>query len=186
MFFKPKYCCNCGEKVERKQWKPWTSPRFCDVCEADYKLSDWLPRAIVLAGVLAGIFGLGTYLQKPEKPLNLVKNAEAANLSGKSVVDTNASADAVLHGSKSGTVSQNNSNISNASDDSGPASEPETRTRIPEQANPSESGDESVHFCGARTKKGKPCTRLVKGGGRCWQHKGMPVLPPIAKKEVGK
>lgn len=26
--------------------------------------------------------------------------------------------------------------------------------------------------CGARTKKGTRCKRLVRGGGRCWQHGG--------------
>lgn len=28
-----------------------------------------------------------------------------------------------------------------------------------------------VGTCGARTQKGTPCKRRVKGGGRCWQHK---------------
>jgi hypothetical protein len=27
-------------------------------------------------------------------------------------------------------------------------------------------------ICGARTKSGRPCQRRVKGGGRCWQHRG--------------
>lgn len=29
-----------------------------------------------------------------------------------------------------------------------------------------------VYICGARTKKGKPCSRRVHGPVRCWQHKG--------------
>ncbi|HEU4509799.1 MAG TPA: hypothetical protein VFR78_16300 [Pyrinomonadaceae bacterium] len=32
--------------------------------------------------------------------------------------------------------------------------------------------EEKVYTCGARTKKGKPCSRRVKQPGRCWQHKG--------------
>ena len=32
--------------------------------------------------------------------------------------------------------------------------------------------EEKVYTCGARTKKGKPCSRRVKEPGRCWQHKG--------------
>jgi hypothetical protein len=39
--------------------------------------------------------------------------------------------------------------------------------------------DEVVYICGARTKKGTPCQRRVRGPGRCWQHRGRPaVLPP--------
>jgi hypothetical protein len=38
---------------------------------------------------------------------------------------------------------------------------------------------EVVYICGARTKKGTPCQRRVRGPFRCWQHRGMPaVLPP--------
>lgn len=39
--------------------------------------------------------------------------------------------------------------------------------------------EEDVYLCGARTKKGTPCSRRVHGPVRCWQHKGMPaMLPP--------
>ena len=33
-----------------------------------------------------------------------------------------------------------------------------------------------VYICGARTKKGTPCSRRVHGPVRCWQHKGMPAI----------
>lgn len=37
---------------------------------------------------------------------------------------------------------------------------------------------EQVYTCGARTKKGTPCSRRVHGPVRCWQHKGAkPMLP---------
>jgi hypothetical protein len=36
--------------------------------------------------------------------------------------------------------------------------------------------EEVVYICGARTKKGKPCSRRVHGPVRCWQHKGMPAM----------
>ncbi|HSK62741.1 MAG TPA: hypothetical protein VK893_02835 [Pyrinomonadaceae bacterium] len=32
---------------------------------------------------------------------------------------------------------------------------------------------EKVYTCGARTKKGTPCSRRVSGPVRCWQHKGL-------------
>ena len=38
-----------------------------------------------------------------------------------------------------------------------------------------------VYLCGARTKKGTPCSRRVHGPVRCWQHKGMPAMLPQEK-----
>jgi len=40
---------------------------------------------------------------------------------------------------------------------------------------------EVVYVCGARTKKGTPCQRRVRGPGRCWQHRGMPAILPPSK-----
>ncbi len=38
--------------------------------------------------------------------------------------------------------------------------------------------EDQVYTCGARTKKGTPCSRRVHGPVRCWQHKGLkPMLP---------
>ncbi|HEX7315442.1 MAG TPA: TraR/DksA C4-type zinc finger protein [Pyrinomonadaceae bacterium] len=41
--------------------------------------------------------------------------------------------------------------------------------------------EESVYVCGARTKKGTPCQRRVRGPGRCWQHRGKPAMLPPSK-----
>jgi hypothetical protein len=40
---------------------------------------------------------------------------------------------------------------------------------------------DDVYICGARTKKGTPCSRRVHGPVRCWQHKGMPAMLPLDK-----
>lgn len=40
---------------------------------------------------------------------------------------------------------------------------------------------EAVYICGARTKKGTPCSRRVHGPVRCWQHKGAPAMLPLEK-----
>ena len=37
---------------------------------------------------------------------------------------------------------------------------------------------EEIYTCGARTKKGKPCSRRVHGPVRCWQHLGLPSMLP--------
>ncbi len=41
-----------------------------------------------------------------------------------------------------------------------------------------------VYICGARTKKGTPCSRRVHGPVRCWQHKGMPAMLPQEKLRI--
>jgi hypothetical protein len=44
--------------------------------------------------------------------------------------------------------------------------------------------EEAVYICGARTKKGTPCSRRVRGPVRCWQHKGMPAMLPQEKLRI--
>lgn len=43
---------------------------------------------------------------------------------------------------------------------------------------------DDVYICGARTKKGTPCSRRVHGPVRCWQHKGVPAMLPVEKLRV--
>jgi hypothetical protein len=40
---------------------------------------------------------------------------------------------------------------------------------------------EEAYICGARTKKGTPCSRRVRGPVRCWQHKGAQAMLPLEK-----
>ncbi|HEV8188769.1 MAG TPA: hypothetical protein VGP83_13530 [Pyrinomonadaceae bacterium] len=40
---------------------------------------------------------------------------------------------------------------------------------------------EQTYQCGARTKKGTPCSRRVHGPVRCWQHKGAKAILPLEK-----
>ena len=48
-------------------------------------------------------------------------------------------------------------------------------------ASSSESLSDEVYICGAKTKKGTPCSRRVHGPTRCWQHKGLPAMLPNEK-----
>jgi hypothetical protein len=41
--------------------------------------------------------------------------------------------------------------------------------------------EEKTYICGARTKKGTPCSRRVHGPVRCWQHKGAQAMLPLEK-----
>ena len=49
---------------------------------------------------------------------------------------------------------------------------------------PSAIIEDDTYQCGARTKKGTPCSRRVHGPVRCWQHKGMPAMLPIDKLRI--
>ncbi len=50
-----------------------------------------------------------------------------------------------------------------------------------QDAEKTEVVSEEVYICGARTKKGTPCSRRVPEPNRCWQHKGMPAMLPHEK-----
>lgn len=49
---------------------------------------------------------------------------------------------------------------------------------------PATTAVDDVYICGARTKKGTPCSRRVHGPVRCWQHKGLPAMLPVEKLRV--
>jgi len=59
------------------------------------------------------------------------------------------------------------------------------RTATSPAPNPSDSQSpvaiEQLYTCGARTKKGTPCSRRVHGPVRCWQHKGAAAMLPQEK-----
>jgi hypothetical protein len=50
-----------------------------------------------------------------------------------------------------------------------------------ETTQPATTIEEKTYICGARTKKGTPCSRRVHGPVRCWQHKGAQAMLPIEK-----
>ena len=169
MLYKPKYCCHCGEEIERIEWFPWTSRRFCQPCATENKLYDWLPVGLVVFGILLSIFGLGTYLKSGEKKLPVALKQKTTDISKSSQNPANQK-----------IVSQVNANAQpllqppSANNQTKPLSQiPKTQTIRTENA-----PKEIAYFCGAQTKKGTPCSRRVKNGGRCWQHREQPAMPP--------
>ena len=169
MLYKPKYCCHCGEQIERIEWFPWKSGRFCDVCADENKIYDWLPRGLVVLGVVLSIFGLGAYLSggKREAPVAIKQNRAI---------------------SKPSENPANQKIVSQVTTDVQPRlqqpavnnqAKPVLQQPKTEPVQAENARKETAYFCGALTKKGMPCSRKVKGGGRCWQHAGQPaVLPP--------
>jgi hypothetical protein len=174
MPYKPKFCCQCGEKIERVEWKLLTSRRFCEFCATEYGVYDKIPLILVSVSVLFGLYGIGSYWRAPEKALNVAPNQLVAS---------------APVSSKSETRANQALQISSNTSVQAPA---QTKTEIvPAQPNVKiERADvpaqETVYICGAMTKKGSPCSRRVKNGGRCWQHEGKEAMLPPEKLIVRK
>lgn len=177
MFYKPNYCCSCGDKIERIEWRLWTNRRFCQLCETEHQLDDWLKRIVPVMFLICGLFGIGSYFKQSARPVDLTE-------SGKTVVLPKAGR---IESVKPPTAKEENAKSIQTKDEKS-ARQAETKTQTEslkqdvsagEETRPAEnvkrpqkSAKEAVYFCGAETKKGTPCSRRVKGGGRCWQHIG--------------
>ena len=164
MLFRPTFCANCGERIERAEWRLWTSRRFCPVCESEFKGQDLIPRVVVIFGVVAGIFGFSTYMRSgsaPElraarQPQRFVEAPQAVNK-----VEAPAARTEPAEPVKP---------AANTIQTSPPPATQQTYIK------PAVVQAEQVYYCGAETKKGTPCSRRVKGNTRCYQHAGMPAM----------
>jgi len=176
MFYTPRFCCNCGEKIERSSFSFADSGRFCDVCKYDFVLKERLPQLFIVLMALVGIFGAGSYWRSGDKSVNIATRQFSSNSStaGKktdnqtSPVSSNASAPPVAP-------------ANNAPAETPPARPAAAKMPVKPPASKPAGADETVYYCGAPTRKGTPCSRRVKGGGRCWQHTGQTALLPPEK-----
>lgn len=151
MFYRPQFCCHCGEKIIRAKWTPLTSRRFCDFCEIEQKQHDLIPRAAMCIAILVGAAGVTAYLAggRPEParhPEEVQSRASSRTLT-----------EPVAPKSSSASTPANVAPIN-----------------IEQRGREKNSSTETVYYCRALTKKGTPCTRRVKTKGRCWQHTGQP------------
>jgi len=176
MRYQPNFCNNCGEKIERANRSFTDSSRFCDVCKHDFVLQRALPTAFIGLMAIVGIFGVGSYWRSGEKPLNASTRQFTATTSNSGKNPAN-NASQVSSNSSVQQLTQANNAQTNA-----PKSENlTTKPPAKQTAAAPLPADETVYFCGAPTKKGTPCSRRVKGGGRCWQHKGQTAMLPPEK-----
>lgn len=166
MLHRPNFCCSCGEKIDRIEWHVWTSRRFCELCQTDYQLDDWLPRILGGFCILLGVFGFGSWLSAGRQQAELIRSPAALALKRARSIELKP--------------------VHRPSVEPAPKSI-ETPLTVRPEPPPSNASvtpasiDEATYICGARTRKGTACTRRVKGGGRCWQHKGMDAMLPDEK-----
>ncbi|MGI8495273.1 MAG: hypothetical protein ACR2L1_08180 [Pyrinomonadaceae bacterium] len=174
MSYKPKFCCECGEPIQRIKWTPLTSRRFCELCETDYKFEEMIPKAVLASVILLSIISIGFFMRKAEKPLNLASvNSSNANINS---VNAQTSTNSNI---KTFAKIQESNSAAPATTTIQPIISPKTNLKPQKAEFEPASAQEVIYFCGAETKKGTFCTHRVKGGGRCWQHVGKPaMLPP--------
>lgn len=173
MLYKPNFCAECGEKIDRSSWSWLASRRFCDACARIFENPNRIKKAVAAAaifigGILAGQIGLTT------KQAVVVTSARTQALAAntQSTVSTTNTQNQSLAAS---SVSQN----INAS--SPPPNITKTNANLSSlsAASSVQTQEEAKSYCGARTQKGTPCTHRVSSGQRCWQHAGKPaILPP--------
>ena len=163
MFYRPKFCCNCGEKIERANWTILSSRRFCEFCETENKAFDYAVRAIVGVAMLVGLGGFATYLQRSVLVKDNGPGVEAAGIRRGLVAENRVAAPGQPKSDAAANV---------------PSAQPQTppAENLKQRENPIKTSTEAVYYCGAMTKKGTPCTRRVKTKGRCWQHTGQPAM----------
>ena len=169
MLFRPSFCSNCGEKIERPDWHWWTSGRFCEVCETDFKVQEYAPRILVGLAIIILGSSVGSYLfgvSDGDRRLTQINGGveKAVKQPTKlAVVPSNPAANlpaAVEDAAKTAEIPR--------------ASAQNLVAKPPVM--PKSVVSDAVYFCGAQTKKGTACSRRVKGNARCFQHTGMPAL----------
>lgn len=180
MFFRPSYCANCGEKIERVDWHLWTSRRFCVVCESEYRGIDLIPKVFTAIGILGAAFGISSYVGAGQasgirEPITARPFRPTIEKSPSTAPNKAALASPVDVGKESvkSPAIPDVGSVPNSSSQS-------PRNSATERPN----ADGPVYMCGAQTKKGTPCSRRVKGNVRCFQHTGMPAMLPPEKLRV--
>lgn len=191
MLYKPTYCSNCGGTIERTERFIWTSLSFCQVCEKEHKIFAHLPLILSSIICLLVLFGFGNYLFSESSEVSTVKSEQSRIKTLKTGIQPK---------NENGNLNQNATfpPVENVNNQDNAAKIEQVQNEIPKtitQKMPQPTvrklenvpvvEAESVYFCGAQTKKGTPCSRKVKGGGRCWQHEGLEAMLSKEKLLIG-
>ncbi len=149
--YKPNFCAECGAKLLRLRWHFWTSRRFCNNCARRLLKARLIPALLAALALISAGYVAGRARRPAPPPLVIFRRSDSP------LPDGEVGASTFRAGA---TESGSNSN----GQDSSPA-----------------TVEAAIYLCGARTKKGTPCSRRVHGPVRCWQHKGMPAMLPQEK-----
>jgi len=147
MFYKPKFCCHCGDAIERVHWRLRDSRRFCDICETDHVIDDW-------SGVIAcSLFIFSFFVFSPGEKIDRTFNPVGAPARSSGIMEIG---------------NEKRQSLNPTSENNHDSLGPDLPSQSNEKKPPAKPKLDS--FCGVITKKGTPCTRGVRKGERCWQH----------------
>jgi len=152
--YRPNFCADCGEKIFRLKWRVWTSRCFCDPCARRLRQARYRTPLLSTLVLLVLGFSFGR-AGRPESPPLLIERPANSHLDSEPKVLPNS-------------VSESPAKPEPSAGQATVESEPKPAPR-------------EVYFCGARTRKGSPCSRRVPGPTRCWQHLGAPAMLPQEK-----
>lgn len=170
MFYRPKFCAECGEKIVRADWPIFTSRRFCDLCSSINKGADMIPRAVAAGGILVGLLGIAIGM-RPGRVNQPSERALARDFAATRPARDSDESIRTLP-SQSPPVQPAELPAKPISQTAAVPTPPIRPVQLPTVA------AEEKYLCGAETKKGNPCSRRVKGPKRCYQHEGMPPMLP--------
>lgn len=179
MFYQGKYCCECGTRIERVEQNIFTSRKFCELCETDYKFEKLLKVAAIGILFVFGIVGISNVMFRPDENLVVTDNSKVEtitentghSLKGHKLADKDADREKGLDSGQNEVSADKSAARQNLV--------PERNSTINKSVKVvQKSSAGAVYYCGAETKKGTPCSRKMKGGGRCWQHEGREAMLP--------
>jgi hypothetical protein len=161
--YRPNFCAECGTRIIREHWRIWHSRKFCSECAKK------LLRARLLFPIAASLALLGI-----------------GQAVGRLTQWTRPAPHVIIERTQPSSIAHNMTSTAsqpNAADAMAARSDTDTHGEPHNAASRGQTeGDEIVQICGARTRKGTPCARRVRGNVRCWQHKGLAAMIPLKKR----
>ena len=148
--YTPNFCSDCGKKILRLRWHFWTSRRFCSDCARRLRRARLAPALIATLRLFGAGYVAGRARRPAPPPLTIERRSDSPLNDAASETST-----------RRPVTSESRTN--------------ETAATL----NSTATVEDVVYLCGARTKKGTPCSRRVHGRVRCWQHTGMPSMVPV-------
>ena len=168
--YQPNFCAECGARMERDEGRLWTSGRFfCAACGKRFRRGRFFV-PLVLSAVLLSVGFVAGRAGRTSPPPLVIKRGAAAGVAAPPIKFGSVTAPQPADGAAASP------GASGAPEAAG-AHYGADGTADERPTDPAEI----VSICGARTKKGTPCSRRVRGTGRCWQHRGMPAMLPPSK-----
>ena len=182
MLYNANFCAECGEKVEDVSGFRLINRFLCESCAKDRGFSHLTAPSLLIVGLIFASYFVGGASQIPTKnPLAVVNQTPTAavnqiasnapeNLKQPLAQTSPKSVSQVEKVPITRNVPINQANLSRPN---------QTSAKNPPPPFPQTVEiNEAAYYCGAKTQKGTPCLRKVKGGGRCWQHSGKPAMYP--------